>query len=400
MYCIRKTLRTTLRTKMGLMVLSTLMAPCAFAQVATEPTNPPDSSAWYFGGDIGRSKATIDNPRISDELVFDGATSVSIKDDDHDTAYKIFGGYQFNDYFAIEGGYFDLGKFSYIATTVPAGTVNGDITLKGANIDILGFLPITENLSAFGRVGANYAMARDNFSSTGLIDIINPNPRKNEANYKYGLGLQYRLTQALALRFDVERYRINDAIGNNGDIDQVSLGVVFLFGEKTQMHTASAPPPPPPAPVAPREVALVAYVPPVPPAPVAPPKPRKVSFSADSLYTFDKSDIKPEGKLAIDKFVEELKGDTYDTITVTGHSDRLGPPDYNLKLSTRRAETVKRYLVESGGIPASKIDARGVDGSDPVTRPDECVGTKATNILIACLQPDRRVDLEVTGTTK
>ena len=68
-----------------------------------------------------------------------------------------------------------------------------------------------------------------------------------------------------------------------------------------------------------------------------------------------------------------------------------------MKLSTRRAETVKSYLVETTGIPSEKITAQGADGSDPVTKPDECPGEKRTPKLIACLQPDRRVDVEVVG---
>ncbi len=84
-------------------------------------------------------------------------------------------------------------------------------------------------------------------------------------------------------------------------------------------------------------------------------------------------------------------------IHVTGHTDRIGSHAYNQKLSTRRAEAVNAYLIESGGIAAHKINAKGVNGSDPVTQPGDCVGTKATKALISCLQPDRRVDIEVTG---
>ena len=68
-----------------------------------------------------------------------------------------------------------------------------------------------------------------------------------------------------------------------------------------------------------------------------------------------------------------------------------------MKLSTRRAEAVKSYLVETRGIPADKVQAQGADGSDPVTKPDECPGEARTPKLIACLQPDRRVDVEVVG---
>ena len=83
---------------------------------------------------------------------------------------------------------------------------------------------------------------------------------------------------------------------------------------------------------------------------------------------------------------------------MTGHTDRLGPHAYNLKLSTRRAEAVKTYLVDTGGIPVTKVNAVGVNGSNPVTKPEDCVGKKPTAKLIACLQPDRRVEVEVAGT--
>jgi OOP family OmpA-OmpF porin len=134
-------------------------------------------------------------------------------------------------------------------------------------------------------------------------------------------------------------------------------------------------------------------------APPPPPKPRKVSFSADSLFEFNKSDIKSQGRGAIDMFASELKATDYSMITVSGHTDRIGTHQYNLDLSMRRAETVKNYLIQSG-VPSDKIEAKGLDGDDPVTKPGDCVGTKATKALIACLQPDRRVDLEVTGTVK
>ena len=83
---------------------------------------------------------------------------------------------------------------------------------------------------------------------------------------------------------------------------------------------------------------------------------------------------------------------------MTGHTDRIGSHAYNLKLSARRAQAVSSYLVESAGIATGKISATGVDGANPVTKPGDCVGSKPTVKLIACLQPDRRVDVEVAGT--
>jgi OOP family OmpA-OmpF porin len=121
-----------------------------------------------------------------------------------------------------------------------------------------------------------------------------------------------------------------------------------------------------------------------------------VSFSADSLFDFAKDTVRPAGKVALNEFAAQLQGDRFRVITVTGHTDRIGSHEYNLALSTRRAESVKAYLIEAG-IPADKVTARGVDGEDPVTKPDECPGRERTPKLIACLQPDRRVDVEVTA---
>ncbi|MDO8412965.1 MAG: OmpA family protein [Gallionellaceae bacterium] len=120
--------------------------------------------------------------------------------------------------------------------------------------------------------------------------------------------------------------------------------------------------------------------------------------SADSLFGFDKSTVNPAGKQAIDKFIADLAGANFEVVTVIGHTDRIGSHAYNMKLSTQRAEAVKAYMVESSGIPANKIEAKGVNGTDPVTKPSECKGKKATKKLIACLAPDRRVEVEVVAT--
>ena len=138
-------------------------------------------------------------------------------------------------------------------------------------------------------------------------------------------------------------------------------------------------------------------------APAAPvvmsaPQPRRVSFSADSLFGFNESGVRPAGKAKLDKFARELQGTQYDTIKVEGHTDRIGSNTYNQKLSTKRAEAVRAYLVGSSGLAAAKITAVGKGASSPTTKPEDCKGKRATPKLIACLQPDRRVDVEVTGT--
>jgi OOP family OmpA-OmpF porin len=360
-----------------------------------------DDSGWYAGANVGQSRAKIDDARITSSLLGGGLATTSIDDNDRDTGYKLFGGYKINKNFALEGGYFDLGRFGFTATTLPAGTLSGKIKLNGLNLDAVGILPISEKFSAFGRLGMNYAQAKDSFSGTGAVAVLDPNPSKREANYKFGLGLQYDFTQSLGMRLEAERYRINDAVGNKGDVDLFSVGLVYRFGGKTPAPCAPCAQPVAAAP-APPPVIVTPPPPPPPPQPAPQPAPpvrlMKVTFSADSLFAFDKATVKPAGKQSLDKLAADLRGVNFDVITVTGHTDRIGSHAYNMGLSTRRAEAVKAYLVQSAGIPAGKIAARGTDGSDPVTKPGECKGKKATKKLIACLQPDRRVEVEVSGT--
>ena len=126
--------------------------------------------------------------------------------------------------------------------------------------------------------------------------------------------------------------------------------------------------------------------------------PTKVTFSSDALFDFDKAALKPGGQQELDKFASDLRGTRFDVVTVTGHTDRIGSRAYNLKLSTRRAETVQNYLVSNAGIAADKIVVRGINGDEPVTKLEDCPGKRVTPALIACLQPDRRVEVEVSGT--
>ncbi len=146
-----------------------------------------------------------------------------------------------------------------------------------------------------------------------------------------------------------------------------------------------------------KAVVIAAAAPePTPRPAAAKPLPQKMSFSADALFAFDKSVLKPEGRTKLDDLVAQLKNGTYDTILATGHADRFGSAKYNQKLSESRARAVKDYLV-SKGIPADRIEASGKGESQPMTKPGECKGAKSAKV-IACLQPDRRVDVEMTGT--
>ena len=134
------------------------------------------------------------------------------------------------------------------------------------------------------------------------------------------------------------------------------------------------------------------------PAPAAAPKPaaQKVTLAADALFDFNKADLRPEGKAKLDKLANDIKGIKLEVIIAVGHADRLGDDAYNQKLSEKRAASVKSYLV-SKGVDANRVYAEGKGEKQPVTKPDQCKGPKS-KAVVDCLQPDRRVDIEVIGT--
>lgn len=120
-----------------------------------------------------------------------------------------------------------------------------------------------------------------------------------------------------------------------------------------------------------------------------------ISIATDTLFKFDKAaieDLLPEGRRLIDDLVKRLaKLQSIERILITGHTDRLGSVSYNLKLSEQRAVAVKQFLIQAGVTP-SIIQNAGAGESDPVVT---CSGDKATAELLACLQPNRRVDVRI-----
>ena len=135
------------------------------------------------------------------------------------------------------------------------------------------------------------------------------------------------------------------------------------------------------------------------PAPIPAPEFEKISLSADVLFKFDRyreKDMLAAGRAKLDEVADKIKGyitATIDHIDLIGHTDRLGSDAYNQRLSERRAKTVKNYLVKKG-VDGGKMADKGRGDREPVV---QCKGNKATKKLIRCLQPNRRVDVEIHG---
>ena len=119
-------------------------------------------------------------------------------------------------------------------------------------------------------------------------------------------------------------------------------------------------------------------------------------YSADTLFEFDSSRVSPAGKKVLDGAAINILSLQGEKVEVVGHADRIGGQAYNQRLSLKRAEAVRDYLA-SKGVLTQRMVTRGVGETAPVTKPGACASGSNAQV-IACLQPDRRVDIDVQGT--
>jgi OOP family OmpA-OmpF porin len=140
-----------------------------------------------------------------------------------------------------------------------------------------------------------------------------------------------------------------------------------------------------------------------PPPPPPPPMVKKMpepceehmSFSSEALFGFDKSKLSAEGEGKLDELVSHLK--TYeqvDRVVITGHTDRIGSEAYNMRLSQKRAESVQQYLLDRQAVDSSHVEVEARGESEPVVG---CEGVRGRKRLIACLAPNRRVVIDISG---
>ncbi len=202
-----------------------------------------------------------------------------------------------------------------------------------------------------------------------------------------GLGFQLGLSEQWAMQADIRTVRgrldTDDFGFRRSNNKYLMIGFNYAFNKP-------APPPPPPQPAPPPVVEQPAP-PPEPPAPPPPPPPRfeKVTLSATELFGFDSATLTmPQPKL--DDIAAALQADpTITDVDVVGYADRLGAKKYNQRLSERRANAVRDYLV-SKGVDGKRLKAYGKGSANPVV---ECHQKKRAE-LIKCLEPNRRVEVE------
>jgi OOP family OmpA-OmpF porin len=206
-----------------------------------------------------------------------------------------------------------------------------------------------------------------------------------------GLGAQYLFNDSFGVQADVRQQWTRSTARSTGVFDSsgtvgntlLNLGGVFRFPAPTAMPVAESAPA-----AAPMQAAAAPDAPVAAALPACKPSFETVTILAEKLFAFDQDKLQDSSKPTLDEVASKIKANAdVELVLVTGHTDRLGSESYNQKLSERRANQVKAYLMTQG-VSAQRLQASGKGESEPVVA---CKGDKPSKKLIECLQPNRRV---------
>lgn len=273
--------------------------------------------------------------------------------------YGVFGGYQITDNLAVELGYDDFGRAKLKSgkkTIIKHTTHGAHLTLKAS-------YPVLTDLDVYARVGA--ALVRSDYKAYYGMTVVDGVGHDLQTSAVFAGGLEYAIIPSLALRVEYQWLNnVGKKSGYRPDIGSVTAGLSYRFGQVE--HTP--------------EIVT-----------------KKFSFSSDVLFDFNKSNLKEGGSQTLDNMTAEVNNSGLSNLNynVAGYTDRIGSDAYNQKLSEKRAETVANYLV-SKGVEQTNVTAVGYGETSPVTG-SNCDAVNGRKALIACLAPDRRVEVAVQG---
>lgn len=355
--------------------IALVVAGLAAASVAQAA---PQENTFYVGAKVGQAS-------FHDGIKANAGKALNFGEGYHrnSVTYGVFGGYQIlnrdNLGLAAEVGYDDFGrvKFRDAGETSFKHTNHGaHLGLKGS-YNVGGLVSALDGLDVYGRAAA--ALVRSDYKEYAAEGGKSFKEHSLRVSPLFAAGVEYALPSLpeLALRLEyqwltrVGKLRnYNGVQGQAADynpwIGSINAGLSYRFGQGA-------------APVVAPEVVSKTF-----------------NLSSDVTFAFGKANLKPQAKATLDGIYGEIAQVNNANVAVAGYTDRIGKDAPNLKLSQRRADSVANYLVAKG-VPAQNISAVGHGKANPVTG-STCDAVKGRKALIACLAPDRRVEIAVNGT--
>ena len=349
--------------------IALVVAGLAAASVAQAA---PQENTFYAGAKAGQASF---HDGIKDNLGSYHRNSVT---------YGVFGGYQIlnrdNLGLAVELGYDDFGRVKGrdLGKTDFKHTNHGaHLSFKGS-YNLGGLTSALEGLDVYGRAGVALVRSDYKFYDVNGARVHSEGRHSLRTSGMFAAGVEYALPSLpeLALRLEYQwltrvgkfrtEDRANSSIDYNPWIGSINAGLSYRFGQGA-------------APVVAPEVVSKTF-----------------NLSSDVTFAFGKANLKPQAKATLDGIYGEIAQINNANVAVAGYTDRIGKDAPNVKLSQRRADSVANYLVAKG-VPAQSISAVGHGKANPVTG-STCDAVKGRKALIACLAPDRRVEIAVNGT--
>ena len=349
--------------------IALVVAGLAAASVAQAA---PQENTFYVGAKAGQASF---HDGIKDNLGSYHRNSVT---------YGVFGGYQIlnrdNLGLAVELGYDDFGRVKGrdLGKTDFKHTNHGaHLSFKGS-YNLGGLTSALEGLDVYGRAGVALVRSDYKFYDVNGARVHSEGRHSLRTSGMFAAGVEYALPSLpeLALRLEYQWLtrvgKLRTQTGPNSSVDynpwigSINAGLSYRFGQGA-------------APVVAPEVVSKTF-----------------NLSSDVTFAFGKANLKPQAKATLDGIYGEIAQINNANVAVAGYTDRIGKDAPNVKLSQRRADSVANYLVAKG-VPAQSISAVGHGKANPVTG-STCDAVKGRKALIACLAPDRRVEIAVNGT--
>ena len=205
--------------------LSTLVGLFAIIAGGTSSALAADNG-FYIGASVGGAKASFD----TGALLAGAPAGTTFTNETSNTGWKIFGGYQIDQYFGAELSYVDLGKYGF-SGTVPPATFSGNARINGGGVAATGTLPLDKGFSLFGKIGAFYSQEKVTATATFFGASATANGTDNKWGAQFGLGVKYAFNRNLGVRIEAERYQ---DMGSNiatvkADVSLYTIGLSYGF---------------------------------------------------------------------------------------------------------------------------------------------------------------------------
>jgi OOP family OmpA-OmpF porin len=327
---------------------------------ASDRNSTPD---WYIGASLGESRLSVDTTTLEQSMQAQGLPLAALRRNTNDTGYKLYAGAALNDYLALEGGYFRLGEVDFNARTAaaapdgPPHPLSGHLRNQGINLDLVARLLMSNAFALTARMGLTYNDTDGRLDYQRPINLDAYNHSKHYLKHKFGAGMEYQLSPAWSMRVELERYRLDDVWGDQGDVKLLSLGMVYQYGRDGSYAAPTAAPEP--------EVAPRPFADPPEAAMVQSSAPAVLLELADVHFEFNQSVLTPAAKTILAQHVEALKNQPKTRVQIAGYTSASGTDSYNQLLSERRAKAVQQYLTGEGGLAADRLTTIGYGEASP-----------------------------------